>query len=176
MGKTTPLQSSDLVNKSIKKLADEDYFQIEMEHASLEKLLNDLTDSCCNLHNQFGCQGCGEGKLAACRGRFPSFFHDLIEIVGNHFYHEETIMLNRPHVTEGYEYFRAHRAAHTNIMRSLSSLIGECSTLDKLGKTAESYRHFYNKLSTLLEEHNVAFDVPFIESTRNNTSPGNHHH
>jgi len=176
MGKNTPLQSSDLENKSLKKLTTEDYFQIEIEHTRVQKMLADLSDICCNLDNLLSCQDCREGKLAACKGLLPSFFHDLIDLIGNHFYHEESIMLNRPHITEENEFFIAHRASHTNIMRSLSSLIGECSKLDKLGKTAESYRHFYNKLSTLLEEHNVAFDVPFIESTRKNACSDNHNH
>ncbi|HLD09576.1 MAG TPA: hypothetical protein VJB68_05970 [Methylophilaceae bacterium] len=152
--------------QTIRKLAPADYLLIEKEHARLERFLCDLRDTCCNLDNLLSCQSCSSEKLASCRGRLPSFFHDVIDLAGKHFDHEESIMLNRPHVTTEHEYFRIHSQAHTNIMQMLNAMVGECSSLDEQGNTAEGYRQFYKKLSDLLEEHDRSFDDPFIQSTK----------
>src|SRR3972149_7675247 len=149
--------------QAVKKLAPADYLLIEEEHARLERLLHDLRDTCCNLDNLLSCQSCSSGKLASCRGRLPSFLYDVIDLSGNHYYHEESIMLSRPHVTEEYEYFRTHHQAHVDIMQKLNALVGECSSLDNQGSTAEGYRQFYKKLSDLFEEHDRCFDEPFIQ-------------
>ena len=152
--------------QSVNKLTPADYLLIEEEHARLERLLRDLYDTCCNLDNLLSCQGCSSAKLASCRGRLPSYIHDLIDLVDMHFYHEESIMLSRPQVTVGNEYFRIHKQAHDGIIKELKLIVGECSSLDKLEKTAEGYRHFYKKLSDLFEEHDRCFDDPFIQSTK----------
>ena len=151
--------------QAIKNLAPADYFLIEEEHERLKSLLHDLHDTSCNLDNMLSCQSCSREKFASCRGHLPSFFHDLIDVAGKHFYHEESIMLSRPNVTEDYEYFRNHRQAHANIMRELDVIVSECSSLDKMEKTDESYRQFYKRLSDLFEEHDRSFDDPFIQST-----------
>ena len=151
--------------QAIKNLTPADYLLIEKEHERLKRLLQDLHDTSCNLDNLLSCQSCSKEQLASCRGHLPSFFHDLINLAGKHFYHEESIMLSRPGVTEEYEYFRNHRQAHTNIMRELNSIISECSSLDKMGKTDESYRQLFKKVSDLFEEHDRSFDDPFIQST-----------
>lgn len=153
-------------DQAIKQLAAADYLLIEKEHAQLEKFLHDIQDTCCNLDNSLTCQSCSTGKLASCRGRLPSFLHDVIDLADKHFYHEESIMLSRPHVTEEYNYFRIHHQAHEDIMRKLYALCGECASLDSRGNTAEGYRQFYKKLSNLLEEHDRSFDDPFIQSTK----------
>jgi len=152
--------------QSVSKLAPADYFLIEEEHARLKGLLHDLHDTCCNLDNLLSCQSCSSEKFASCRGRLPSYIHDLIDLVDMHFYHEESIMLSRPQVTVKYEYFRIHKQAHDSIMQELNSIVGECFSLDKLEKTAEGYRHFYKRLSDLFEEHDRCFDDPFIQSTK----------
>jgi len=152
--------------QTVKNLTPADYLLIEEEHAALEGLLSDLHDTCCNLDSLLSCESCSSEKLASCQGRLPSFSFDLIELAGRHFYHEESIMLSRPHVTEEYEYFRAHRQAHANIMRGLTVAVNACAALGKDGNTAEGYRQFCQKTSELLEEHNRAFDDPFIQSTK----------
>ena len=153
-------------DQAIRKLASADYLLIEEEHARLDRLLHDLRDTCCNLDNLLNCEGCGNEKLASCRGRLPSFAHDIIDLTSKHFYHEESIMLSRPHVTEEYEYFRVHHQAHVDLMQKLYALLGECSSLDGQGSSAEGFRQFYKRLSGLLEEHDRCFDDPFIQSTK----------
>jgi hemerythrin len=153
-------------DQAIKQLSAADYHLIEKEHAQLERFLSDLDATCCNLNNSLDCQHCGTGKLASCRGRLPSFMHHVVELADKHFYHEESIMLSRPNVTEDYSYFRIHQQAHEDIMKKLIALRGECALLDSRGNTAEGYRQFYKNLSHLLEEHDRNFDDPFIQSTK----------
>jgi len=152
--------------QAIRKLPPADYLLIEEEHVRLGKLLHDLHETCCNLDNLLSCHSCSSAKIASCRGRLPSYIHDLIDLIDMHFYHEESIMLSRPQVTVEYKYFRTHRQAHDNIMQELKSIAGECNSLDKLERTAEGYRHFYKKISDLFEEHDRCFDDPFIQSTK----------
>ena len=152
--------------QAISKLAPADYLLIEEEHNRLGMLLRDLHGTCCNLDNLLNCHGCDSAKLASCRGRLPSYIHDLIDLVDMHFYHEESIMLGRPQVTVGNEYFRIHKQAHDNIMQELKSIAGECNSLAKLERIAEGYRHLYKKLSDLFEEHDRCFDDPFFQSTK----------
>ncbi len=151
-------------DKAIKSLKPDDYVVIEEEHALLEKFLNDLQDSCSVLVtlNQTN----DAEKLAAYRGRLPTFLLYVTELIAEHFEHEETIMLSRPHVTEEYKYFRAHQKAHDTIMQKLEALVHECFTLDMQKTTAEIYHHFYKNLLALFEEHDRAFDDPFIQSTK----------
>jgi hemerythrin len=151
---------------NIKALSAEDYRQIELEHARLERFLEDLHDTCHHLDSQLGCEHCGSEKLASCHGRMHSFLHDLLDITGKHFLNEENIMLSRPHVTEDYAYYRVHHQAHLKIMQALRSITDQCAALDREGATADAYRALSGKISALFEEHNRAFDDPFIQSTR----------
>jgi hemerythrin len=151
--------------QAINKLSPADYRMIEEEHARLRRFLKDLQDTCCNLGNALDCGRCPGEKNASCRGHLPSFFYDLLDLAGKHFFHEESIMLGRPHVTEDYEYFRRHQQAHLSVMQELNAIVEQCNSLNKQGETAESYRQLYNRLSQLFEEHDRSFDDPFIQST-----------
>lgn len=146
-------------------LTTDDYILIEEEHEQLDKFLSDLRETCCNLDNQLDCKTCDREKVASCRGRFPSFLYRLLETTGTHYNHEETIMLSRSHVTEKYEYFRAHRQAHIAIIKEIKAIVDECDALEQQALTAEGYRQLYQKISKLFEEHERAFDSPFIQST-----------
>ena len=150
---------------SFKSLSPDDYILIEREHEQLERFLSDIEDTCWHLDNQLGCNSCDSLKFASCYGRLPSFLHDLTEITYKHFSHEESIMLNRPHVTEEYEYFRVHRQAHINIMLALKEIAGECASLLQQRIIANGYRQLYQKVSNLFEDHDHSFDDPFIRST-----------
>lgn len=150
---------------NIKALSDADYQQIKLEHERLERYLADLRETCCNLDNEIGCDGCGSEKLASCHGRMHSFLHDLLDITGKHFVNEEKIMLSRPHVNEDYAYYRMHHQAHLQIMKALKSVAEQCGKLDREGATAAAYRELFGKISVLFDEHSRSFDDPFIQST-----------
>ena len=160
-------------NKAINKLAPVDYIVIKKEHKLLEKYLIDLRDACACYHLSKtpddklpDCRSCAHGKQASCQGRLPSFLFHITDLAGKHFEHEETIMLSRPHVTEDYEYFRVHRTAHVDIMIKLQTLADECLLLGNTDNIAEIYRHFYEEISDMFEQHDRLFDDPFIESTK----------
>ncbi len=150
---------------SSNSLAPDDYALIDTEHERLERLLSDIEDTCWHLDSQHGCNSCSSLKFASCYGRLPSFLHDLIEITDKHFHHEESIMLSRPHVTEEYEYFRVHRQAHINIMLALRDVASDCVSLLQQKIIADGYRQLYRRVSNLFEDHEHAFDIPFIQST-----------
>jgi len=151
---------------NIKALSNENYQQIELEHARLERYLADLRDTCHYLDSELSCDSCSREKLASCNGRIYSFMHDLLDITGKHFQNEETIMLSRPHVNEDYSYYRTHHQEHLQIMKALKALAEQCGELYQQGATAAAYRELYGKISALFDEHSLAFDDPFIESTR----------
>lgn len=146
-------------------LSPDDYILIEEEHQQLDQYLNDLLETCCNINNQLNCSACGREKLSSCSGRFPSFIYRLTETTSKHYNHEEAIMLNRPHVTEKYTYFKAHRQAHTDLIKHLKVIAEKCDVLDQQGKTAEAYRQLYQEIAILFKEHDQHFDDPFIAST-----------
>jgi hypothetical protein len=151
--------------QAIKNLNPDDYIQIEDEHLRIQKYVTDLRNTCSNLTNNLECPSCSREKWGSCRGLLPSFFYDLIALIGRHFSNEESIMLSRPHVTEDYEYFREHRKAHYDIMHQLQEIIGESNSLGSQGSTADSYRHLHSRILLLFEEHDSTFDDPFIQST-----------
>jgi hemerythrin len=151
--------------QAIKSLSPDDYLLIEKEHSRLERYLKDLRDTCCNMENQLNCQSCSSEKSASCRGQLPSYFYDLNDLVGKHFYNEESIMLSRPNITEDYGYFRNHRQAHLSVMRELQEIVGKCALLARQGHTADAYRQLYRDISNVLDEHDRSFDDPFIQST-----------
>lgn len=154
--------------KAIKELAPADYLIIEKEHAQLEKFLIDLRDACaCSTLDKLpDCKACDHEKQTSCQGRLPSFLFYVIDLAANHFSHEESIMLSRPHVTEQYEYFRIHQQAHADIMQKLNALVDEYFSLGTQNSAAEIYIRFYKELSDLFEEHDRSFDDPFILSTK----------
>lgn len=151
-------------DKAIKALKPADYLAIEKEHALLEKFLHDLHDACLALDKLD--LVIDREAVASYSGRLPTFLLYITELVANHFEHEEKIMLSRPNVTEKYEYFRAHRQAHADIVRKLDALVSNCFTLDAHKTTAEIYHLFYKSISSLFEEHDRAFDDPFLQSTK----------
>jgi hypothetical protein len=75
-------------------------------------------------------------------------------------------MLSRTHVTVEYEYFHIHHQAHLDIIQKQQALVNECLALRDQVSPAEIYRKFYEKISTMFEEHDQLFDDPFIESTK----------
>jgi hemerythrin len=152
-------------NKAVKKLAPADYSIIEEEHEQLKRFLDDLHDTCCHL-DALAKQGVESEKSATYRGRLPSFLFYVTELATKHFNHEEAIMLSRPNVTEEYKYFRAHKQAHTEILEKLDILVDECFSLDTQVSIVEIYHQFHKKLSSVFEEHDRAFDDPFIQSTK----------
>lgn len=150
--------------QAIKHLNPDDYIQIENDHLRIQKYVTDLRNICCNLTNNHDCQSCSREKRGSCGGLLPSFFYDLIGLVGRHFSNEESIMLSRPHVTEDYEYFHKHRKAHYDIMHQLEGVVSESSSLCNQGSMADSYRHLHSRILHLFEEHDRSFDDPFIQS------------
>ncbi|PKO46671.1 MAG: hypothetical protein CVU29_05350 [Betaproteobacteria bacterium HGW-Betaproteobacteria-22] len=154
-------------SQAIKALSPADYLIIEQEHKLLEQYLENLRDACaCSKTIQPpDCQQCNHEKQASCQGRLPSFLFHILDLASKHFQHEETIMLNRPHVTEDYEYFRAHRQAHKAIIDQLYVLSDECLALRSKGNTPEIFNQFYHQLIALFEAHDQDFDDPFIKST-----------
>jgi hemerythrin len=154
--------------EAIKALPADDYEIIEKEHQLLQKFLSDLRDACaCSKQDELpDCNRCDHEKQTSCQGRLPSFLYYVIDLAADHFDHEEAIMLSRPHVTVDYEYFRAHKLAHAEIMQKLNDLVSECFASDSENNTAEIYIRFYEKLSNIFEEHDRSFDDPFILSTK----------
>lgn len=154
--------------EAIKALSPADYLLIEEEHRLLEKFLCDLRDACAcsKLVQVADCNRCSHEQQTSCQGRLPSFLYYVIDLASNHFEHEETIMLQRPNVTENYEYFRAHKLAHVQIMQQLNDLVDECFALDREADTARVYTQFYERLADLFETHDRSFDDPFILSTK----------
>jgi len=148
-------------------LAPADYLVIETEHKLLDKYLSDLRDACAcsNIGKLLDCHGCTREQQTSCQGRLPSFLLHIIDLAGEHFSHEETIMLSRPHVTSDSEYFCIHQQAHVDLLQKLYALSDECLSLRNEGNTAEIFRRFHKTLSDLFEEHDRNFDDPFIEST-----------
>jgi len=148
-------------------LAPADYLVIETEHKLLDKYLSDLRDACAcsNIGKLLDCQGCTREQQTSCQGRLPSFLLHIIDLAGEHFAHEETIMLSRPHVTSDSEYFCIHQQAHVDLLQKLYALSDECLSLRNEGNTAEIFRQFHKTLTDLFEEHDRNFDDPFIEST-----------
>ncbi len=152
-------------DKAVKRLAPADYIMIEEEHGQLKRFLDDLQDTCFRL-DKLAKQEAASEQIATYRGRLPSFLFYVTELATKHFSHEEAIMLSRPNVTEDDKYFRMHQQAHTEIIQKLDILVGECFSLDTQVSIAEIYHQFHQKLSALFEEHDRAFDDPFIQSTK----------
>ncbi|MFA7350046.1 MAG: hypothetical protein WC009_04760 [Methylotenera sp.] len=155
-------------NQAIKALSPADYLIIEKEHLLLHKFLIDLrnTCACSNLNQHSDCVRCDHEKMTSCQGRLPSYLFYISDLAARHFEHEEQIMLSRPHVTEQYEYFRMHCQAHQEIMDKLQALTDACFSMDSTNDPAETYRQFHQELSDMFEEHDRAFDDPFIQSTK----------
>jgi len=153
--------------QAIRVLAPADYLVIETEHKLLDKYLTDLRDACeCSkIGNLLNCQACDKEQQASCQGRLPSFLLHIIDLASEHFAHEETIMLSRPHVTEDSEYFRNHHLAHADLLQQLYALSDKCLLLRNNGNTADIFSQFHKTLKDLFEEHDRDFDDPFIEST-----------
>ncbi len=154
--------------QAIKALTPEDYQLIQREHEQLEKFVHDLKHACVcsSLQTPPDCSHCDHEKQASCQGRLPSFLHYVMDLAASHFEHEEAIMLNRPGVSGGSEYFLAHQHAHAEIMEQLNALVYECFSLDNNSNTAQVYVRFYQQLSNIFEAHDRAFDDPFIRSTQ----------
>ena len=154
-------------NDAINKLMTADYLVIQKEHKQLEKYLSDLHDACAcsHLDRSPDCQTCAQAKQISCLGRLPSFLFHIIDLASKHFDHEEKIMLDRPHVTKDYQYFSFHHQAHIELMLRLQALSDEYLLIKNEDNIAEIYRHLYEKIMDMFEEHDRLFDNPFIEST-----------
>jgi hemerythrin len=156
-------------SKAISKLAPSDYAMIKNEHQQLEKYLVDFHDACaCSLKPDSDEPICAKEQQTSCHGRMPSFLFHIIDLAGRHFDHEESIMLSRPNIGENNDYFRVHRQAHLDIMKTLQVLADNYFTVSDKTSAAEVYRLFYGKIAGIFNENDRQFDDPFIESTKQN--------
>ena len=152
-------------NDAINKLTASDYLVIQNEHKQLEKYLNDLHEACVCSHADRlpDHHTCAYEKQSSCLGRLPSFLFHIIDLAGKHFDHEEKIMLSKPNVNKDCQYFTYHHQAHIGLMLRLQALSDQYLSMRNEGNIAEIYKHFYEKITDMFEEHDRLFDDPFIE-------------
>ncbi len=142
-------------------LDDEDLRLIEHEHARLELILRHLLDTCSELADARSCEGCEREKRAACQGRLPSFLHDLMDFVAEHFEHEETIMREKlGHASD--DDLRRHRAAHAALLRDMSDMVAACTAQNNQGNTVQALRDLHDWVRTRFAEHARHYDARLI--------------
>lgn len=137
---------------------------IKQEHARLKKFLCDLRDTCGELETAEDCQLCSREKIAACQGRLPSFFHDFLDIISEHFENEENIMRNVLHEPDNSEYFRQHLEEHRRLMHVVKTQISVSSTLTRQGNVSEAIRQFHQRVTEIMYEHEPRFDHALLNS------------
>lgn len=130
------------------------------EQSPLNTILGDLYETCLNLDNELSCNTCESGKVASCRGRFPSFLYRLLDTIDTHYINEQSIKFARPNVTKEKQYLRTHHQAHNDVIKAIELTVAESHILEQQALTAKGYRLMYQKISYLLKEHNRSFDKP----------------
>lgn len=153
------------INLGLTRLAANDQRAIQAQHARLEQLLNDLSDTCSEFYRHADCSLCPREKVACCQGRLPSFLYDFLDLVADHFETEEQIMsqLLQPSETAFSEYLRHHREEHANLMREVKQLIQQSSALSKQGNVGEAIQLFHQLISRRFREHAHSFDDPLLK-------------
>lgn len=151
--------------QAIKNLFSEDYQLIEKEHLLLNEVINYLQGICCNLNNQFGCQGCTREKHASCQGQLTSIIYNLTHLADLHLTQEMSIIRRRLHASADTGHFHSHHQAHANLTRELHEIFTGSVSLSKRGETAEGFRQLYKKMSELFALHDKMFDAPFVRQT-----------
>lgn len=114
-----------LENQPMGILSAADRLLIEEEHTRLERMLNDLCDTCSNFATLTDCRHCSKEKIASCQGRLPSFFFDFQDFVAEHFENEESIMDRMIRPSDINEYLRKHQQEHATLMLSVKRLVQE---------------------------------------------------
>ncbi len=135
---------------------------IDDEHAHLERFLRDLCGTCCQFESTADCQRCSKEQIASCRGRLPSFFHDFLDLVFEHFENEEKLMRNVLQSPDETDYLWRHHEEHKNLLRDVKQQIQACSTLSQQGNTAEAIRVFHQHVSEIFSEHARTFDSALL--------------
>jgi hypothetical protein len=153
--------------EALKRLAPEEFMEINEEHLRLKNTLINLSATCHNLNNQLDCQSCDREQVATCQGRLISFFYNIINFSTTHFKHEESIMLRQPGITRNDAHFLLHQQAHIDLLNALDKIISDSDALYAKGKTAEAYRQLFRKISEQFEEHDRAFDSIYVREMNN---------
>lgn len=155
------------LSQEVTLLAPEHLVIIEDEHAKLNGFLQDLLNacSCGKLNRLSNSDFCDQEKISSCQGRLTSFLSFGIYLVGEHFEHEESIILDTLHITKQHELFRLHQEAHDGILEKLNAYVNDWTSIASSKNTHIIYGQFYKVLSNLLNEHDHKFDTPFIRFT-----------
>lgn len=156
------------------ELAAVDRLLIDEEHARLEQFLNDLCDTCDNFSAQGECYGCSRAQVATCQGRLASFFYDFLDLVAEHFEHEETIMRGIMTTTEDERHFLLHQAEHARLMSEVKSLMRESSAISRQGNPSEAMRRLDRMIAEMFGVHAHIFDVPFLQAMQGKGKASGH--
>lgn len=138
---------------------------IEDEHARLEHFLDDLRDTCHEFVTNQTCQFCDRARMACCKGRLNSFFHDFQDLVAQHFDNEETILRHLVPTLQEEEYFIRHQQAHERLMVEVREALRQSLALNGQGETAEAIRLLYRRIAAMFGEHARNFDDTFLYPT-----------
>ncbi len=149
--------------QNIIPLAASDRQLIEEEHARLERFLTELCDTCIEFRTFSDCHGCDRERVASCRGRLPSFFHDFHDLIAEHFDNEERIM--RSYLKEAHEneYIKLHNEEHAKLMREVKQLIQEAAAQTEQGNVVAAIQQFHKSITSRFGEHTHAFDRVLLQ-------------
>jgi len=138
---------------------------IENEHKRLRKFLTQLQNVCLKSNtNNVLCNECDSGRIASCLGLLPSYSLDLIHVVGEHFHHEEKIMLSKlsqHNSLELHDYVKNHLKAHEKIMKGFDKLVKNCHQKKDDLNLHQIYKEMYELVTKLLTIHEQTFDIAF---------------
>ena len=138
---------------------------IENEHKRMRKFLTQLQNACLKSDtNNFLCNECDSGRIASCLGLLPSYSLDLIHVVGEHFHHEEKIMLSKlsPHNSlELHDHVKNHLKAHEKIMEGFDKVNKNCPQKKDDLNLQQIYKEMYELVTKSLTFHGPTFHLAF---------------
>ncbi|MCX7627644.1 MAG: hypothetical protein N2Z69_04435 [Methylophilaceae bacterium] len=145
-------------------ISEGDRLRIVQEHDRLTAFLHDLQHTCSEFDTSVDCKRCGREKMASCQGLLVSFQFDFIELIEEHFEHEEELMRRCLASPEDDAYFRHHQAEHTRLLQEIRNvLIPQSTQMSHHGQTAAAIRLLQEKITEIFSQHTLDFDQHLLK-------------
>jgi len=118
---------------------------IHTAHQELEKLQNDLNETCRNLSTTKNCQSCSKELVACCKGRLSSYAHDFICLV------EERMLQDELEAEQDPIGLLSCQVNHDKLWSKVNNLAEGSVSLARTGSVAEGYSKLHGVISDILE-------------------------
>jgi hypothetical protein len=145
----------------VRSAAQRQLFEAELKR--LELFMGDLRDTCVEFSSASDCSNCSKERVATCRGRLPSFYYDLHDLVAEHLENTEKVIGEAHKPERDAQVLKLRQQELAELMREVNRLVRESEIAGQQERIEVPIRQVYYLISKGFCTHFSAFDKRVLQ-------------